>query len=153
MRILLFMALISLSAFSKAKAADACFTGINIKTAYHSDQAFENLVQADLSAQRVAYLCKDVNIVSTGLKATALIVQAGAMSTACSIGGIPIAVVLQGAAIGIGAADLYVSNLNCVDDEEKTELKKQVNEAVCSTLSAQGIECDQDLQIEDGMSL
>ena len=96
-----------------------------------------------------SYTCQNVEIVSNGLKVTALVAQVGAMATACSIGGVPVSVILQGAVIGIGAIDLYVSNLDCFDEEENTRLKKQVDEAVCSALTAQGVECIPPLKSQD----
>lgn len=153
MRVLLTLTILLFAGFSKAQAADACITGIKENISYQSFGAFDDYLVDGAAIYKAAYSCQDVDIVSNGLKATALVAQVGAMASACAIGGVPVAVVLQGAVIGLGAIDLYVSNLDCVDEEQEAKIKEQVDDAVCSALNAQGIECLPPLEMQDSVLL
>ena len=149
MRIFLAIMVILSCGLSKANAADACITGSDLTSNIEWNESFDDSFMHGAKIYKAAFSCQELDVVSNGLKASMLLAQVGALSTACTVGGIPVSVVLQGAVIGMGAIDLYVSNLDCVDETQEAKLKKQVDEAVCNALLDQGIECWPPLPLEE----
>jgi hypothetical protein len=151
MKLLLSLMVLLATPFSTALAAEACITGIQIPARYQSLEDFPTDRQAQIYLAN--YSCQDIEMVSTGLKALGIVMNVGALSTACSIGGVPVSIILGGAAAGLNTVDLYVSSLDCTDFEAEEKRKQEIDEAVCRALNQQGIECQPPLENQNGMSI
>jgi hypothetical protein len=89
--------------------------------------------------------CEKMRTLETLVGATALSIDGSALAVACTGIGLPYAVKLQAAGLGLHVLEFIIGNVPCDNGAEEKQIQQQINESVCEALRTNGIKCDPNL--------
>ncbi len=139
MKNLILITLIALLFGANQAKAEVCITETYVNSSYSTWSELEQEIQMDL--YYAAMTCQELDRINTGMQVVSIGFATAGIYAACTGVGLPATVALEGGSLAFTAIALIVSQLPCDDLHTELQIKEKVDEAVCNTLKAQGLEC------------
>ncbi len=127
-----------------ASAGNTANAGVCITEVYGKGLMLEghSNLQGDAGDIYLASLtCQELEDINNGVQVVAIGFSGAGIYAACTGVGLPATVALETGALALSAIGLIITNLDCDDNESEKMIKEKVDQAVCASLEAQGLEC------------